>query len=201
MLGGLRSAVQPIKNALARPLAWLGVPPLAVTLAGLALAVTAAVELDGSHPLWAPWIALLSASADLLDGAVARLQGRATAFGNYAEALVDRLVEIALLIGLAHLYPTQVPYALAGCLFVSYCKPRVALVVETDNRDWPGVGDHVDRMVVLMLIYLAHSWRLRWLAGTGLWILVGLTVVGSLQRVLYAGKLIHDGGKGPTGSQ
>ena len=200
MLGALREALEPMKQAMARPLASLGVPPLAVTLGGLLLAVAAAHEIRRGDCPWAPWLALLAGSADLLDGAVARLQGRATPFGNYAEALVDRLVEIALLLGLSPLYPDLVPYALAGCLFISYCNPRVALVVATDNRDWRGVGDHVDRMVLLMVIYLVHSWHLQALARAGLLVLLLVTVVGSGQRLMYARKLIQEAGKGPEHS-
>ena len=193
MLGRLRESFEPAKNLLASPLARVGVHPLVITMMGLLFCMVASGLIGHRYACWAPYLALAGATTDLLDGPVARLQGKASAFGNYAEAIVDRLVEISLLLGLAPLYSQWVPYALAASLFVSYCKPRVALVVETDNRDWPGVGDHVDRMVCLLLAYFAHSWGWSTVTTGCLGLLTLLATVGAGQRLFYAHSLIEEG--------
>ncbi|MGK5113477.1 MULTISPECIES: CDP-alcohol phosphatidyltransferase family protein [unclassified Geodermatophilus] len=81
--------------ALARPLA--GLPPIAATALGLAVAVTAVV------PAWAggPWLVLagvlvgVSAVLDSLDGALAIATGRASRRGFVLDSAVDRLSEAA----------------------------------------------------------------------------------------------------------
>lgn len=73
---------------LARPVR--RVPPLAFTVLGAALAVFAVV-------LFRPWLAvvlvLAAAVCDALDGAVAVLAARATAFGAVADRVADRIAD------------------------------------------------------------------------------------------------------------
>jgi CDP-diacylglycerol--glycerol-3-phosphate 3-phosphatidyltransferase len=77
---------------LARPLAWL--PPTALTALGVVLAADA-VLLAGSLP-WAAGLAVLAAVlCDGLDGAVAVIADRATRSGAIADAVADRLVDVA----------------------------------------------------------------------------------------------------------
>lgn len=79
---------------LAGPLVRLRVPPLAVTVAGLLCAVAAA----GTAGRW-PWpalaLVLLAVVADGLDGAVALLAARASAFGAVADKVADRVSDVA----------------------------------------------------------------------------------------------------------
>jgi len=79
---------------LARPLVGLRVPPLAITLAGLVLAVDAAL-----FAARLPWVAamsiVLSVLCDGLDGAVAVLASRASAFGSVADKAADRVADCA----------------------------------------------------------------------------------------------------------
>ena len=196
MLGQLRKAFEPLKMAVARPLASIGTPPLLITALGLLLSLISAYLVRHHQPLWAPYLALAGASTDLIDGAVARLQGKVTPLGDYAEAITDRLVEITLFLGLAPFYPQWVPYALAASLFISYCKPRVALVIKADNHDWPGMGDHVDRMVFLLVAYLTHSWGWTGCTAGCLALLTLVATVGAGQRLIYARKLINEGSDG-----
>ncbi|WP_082557138.1 CDP-alcohol phosphatidyltransferase family protein [Modestobacter sp. Leaf380] len=84
-----------IAHTLARPLA--GVPPLAVTLLGLAVAGAAV----GPAAAGGPWLVLagvlvgLSGLLDSLDGALAIAGGRAGRRGFVLDSAVDRLTEVA----------------------------------------------------------------------------------------------------------
>lgn len=127
---------------------------------------------------------------DFVDGAVARFQGRVSAWGNYLEAIVDRGVEITLLLSLCSSLGSVVAWALAASLLISYCKPRAALVVPGDNHDWPGVGDHADRTVLILLATLASGWSVT-LARCLLAALTAMALVGCWQRIGYARKLIR----------
>lgn len=95
---------------LARPLA--RVPPTALTALGLALALTA-VPLARGWPWIAAGVVVAAVFCDGLDGAVAVLADRATSSGARADAVADRLAELAFA---AVLWRCGVPWAAAaGC--------------------------------------------------------------------------------------
>lgn len=196
MIGQLRASVGPLKRLLALPLASVRVSPLAVTLAALPLSLASAALLVSGRPLAAVAVGCAASLTDFLDGAVARAQGRTSAAGNYLEAVVDRVVEIILLLGLAWFYPLPAACALAFSLLVSYAKPRVALVITTDNRDWPGLGDHCDRLLLILVAMLACAWPVQVLGQSGaawvLWLLAAMAAVGAWQRVQYALSLVQE---------
>lgn len=79
---------------LARPLARAGMPPLAITVAGVVFAVDA-VLLAAAFPLAASVLVLGSAFCDGLDGAVAVVAARATRAGALADVLADRIADCA----------------------------------------------------------------------------------------------------------
>lgn len=81
-------------GALARPLAALRVPPTAVTAAGVVLAGLA-VLLASPAPARAAALVLLAVLCDALDGALAIVVDRATPAGARADAVADRLVDVA----------------------------------------------------------------------------------------------------------
>ncbi len=70
-------------NPVARLLVRLHIHPNAVTLAGLAVAVVAAYFLSEGRLVVGGAIFLGGAATDMLDGAVARLGGRASTFGRH----------------------------------------------------------------------------------------------------------------------
>jgi phosphatidylglycerophosphate synthase len=84
-----------VVHALARPLAARGLPPDALTLAGLgaALAVLAPAAAGGRWLLLAPVGVVVSGLLDGLDGAVAVLSRRTRAWGAVLDALADRVAD------------------------------------------------------------------------------------------------------------
>ena len=85
-----RRIIDPPLNQLGRVLAGMGVTANAVTLAGLALGLGAAVMIAVGAPLWALLPLLASRVADGLDGAVARATQK-TDFGDYLDIAADFL--------------------------------------------------------------------------------------------------------------
>jgi phosphatidylglycerophosphate synthase len=79
---------------LARPIAAAGVPPTAITVAGLALAVGAPLT-AARMPLVAFVLIVLAALFDGLDGAVAVVARRASRSGAVADAVADRVADTA----------------------------------------------------------------------------------------------------------
>lgn len=193
MLNQLRQTVMPVKLALARPIAATGIPPNLLTLLAVPLSVGAAGLILQGQPGWAFALALPSVLVDFVDGPVATLQGRVTPYGNLLESVVDRVVEAALLAGLASVFPLAAASALGCSTVVSYVKARTGLVIVSDNREWPGWGDRSDRvvLVLLSLLLLALGWRES--AELVLWLVASLSAVGAVQRLAYAHKLVETG--------
>jgi len=123
-----RRITDPIVSVLARA----GVSPNHLTLAGFLGNVGAAVLAADGQFLAAGAVVLAASALDLLDGALARATGRASAFGAVFDATLDRLSEAAVLAGLAFYYAGRGEReeivlcfaALAGSLLVSYVRAR-----------------------------------------------------------------------------
>lgn len=186
MLGKLRAAVKPVVRAVAAPLVRAGVSPHTVTLSAIPLAVLAAICMNAHAYHLAFVAALLAALADLLDGTVAELQNRRTPFGNYLEAVVDKIVEVILLLGAAQAFPLAAGLACGTSLLVSYAKARVGLVIVADNRDWHALGDRADRLLVLLVGLLFGRVQF------ALLLIAGMNVIGLVQRMRFARALIAD---------
>jgi phosphatidylglycerophosphate synthase len=86
----------------ARPLAARHVPPDGVTLLGVAVSGCAAAlaALDGRWWLLAALVVVASGLLDNIDGAVAVLSQRATAWGYVLDSAADRLSDLAYLLAL-----------------------------------------------------------------------------------------------------
>lgn len=202
LLGLLRPKIKSFASFIARPFARAGFPPNLFTLLGPAFAIAAAWFI--AKPDFAPAfaLALLAVLVDLFDGEVARLQKKESLFGNYFETMADKLVEIILFISAAFLFPIASIFALAFSMLNSYAKPRVALVIITDNRDWPALGEHSERMLIF-LTGLAGSALSFSFVGFAffefcLWLIALIAGLGFVQRIFYAKKLIIEAEKNGT---
>ena len=196
MLGGLRPHLREITTAVARPIARTGIRPNMLSFLAVPLAAGAGLLELNRHFLPALLLAALALSIDLIDGRVAEIQGRRTLFGNYFETLVDRMVDLLLVAPLVMHYPVASILALSLSMLVSYAKPRVGLVIITDNRDWPALGERPERVGLLLGGLLLSSLGVR-VHGMDaleacLWITVAITLIGTVQRIVYARQLIDE---------
>ena len=130
---------------------------------------------------------------------MARASGQVSDYGNHLEAVVDRYVEAALLAGLSAHFPVLATAALGFSMLVSYIKARVALVIASDNSDWPGVGDRADRMVLLLLALLFLACGMPQPSVLSLVALTVIAAVGSAQRLKHSKLLIERAEKGESG--
>ena len=93
------------------------------------------------------------------------------------------------MLGLVPFAPDLLGLALLGTCLTSFAKARCALVVVMDNRDWPGLGDHADRAVILLFAYLLVPQGVQW----PLWLLVVATWTCCAGRMKRALELIEKG--------
>lgn len=189
MLGHLRPYMGHLKRLLAWPYLRLGLTANQVGLVGVILAALAAALIRWDYRLPAFWIAMVAVLSDMADGEVARQTDSETPQGNYLDAMGDRMREGLLMLGLVPFAPDLLGLALLGTCLTSFAKARCALVVVMDNRDWPGLGDHADRAVILLFAYLLVPQGVQW----PLWLLVVATWTCCAGRMKRALELIEKG--------
>jgi len=111
--------------------------PNLLTVAGTLVSLLAAGLFAAGLFVAAGFVMLAGGACDLLDGVVARHHGIATRFGAFLDSTLDRVVDMALLLGIAMYYalrgePDHVllaGYAMASSVLVSYAQARAELVV------------------------------------------------------------------------
>jgi CDP-diacylglycerol--glycerol-3-phosphate 3-phosphatidyltransferase len=130
--------------------------PHALTLLGTAISLGAAADFAAGRFRRGALLAALGGVFDLSDGVVARAQGRATRFGAFLDSSLDRLVDIALLVGLAihyagagePLWAWVAAAALAGSVLTSYTKARAEFWLRDFNG---GLLERAERIVILIV--------------------------------------------------
>jgi len=130
-------------------------------------------------------IAILVAGLfDLLDGAVARSQGRVTPFGGFFDSVIDRYSDFSLFVGLLFYYAyTGHPFlillastAAMGSFLVPFTRARAETVITSCKV---GLMERPERIILLALGAL-----LDWMIPI-LWILAILTHITVIQRILH----------------
>ena len=120
------------EEPIARALIKLRIGPNAVTLSGLALAGVTAYLIAVDHLVWAGVMLIVSGLLDSIDGAVARMSGKASPAGALLDSVVDRVAEGVVLFGVLWLALDRddgtlslLTYvALLGSILVSYVVAR-----------------------------------------------------------------------------
>lgn len=187
-----RGILVPIAGVVSRT----GVSPNGLTLLGLVFNLIVAAVLAAGRLQLGGVLVLLASAFDALDGAVARLTGRVTAFGGFLDSTLDRVSEAALYFGLLYFYAQQgaAPEALliyltiVGSLLVSYTRAR-AEGIGVDCK--VGLFTRLERVLVLALgLILQQMTTALVILAVGSWVTV-------LQRVLHVGRQSH--GEPPAG--
>ena len=186
-------------------LARTGVTPNVLTTTGVSLCLAAAVLVpfeNRADKVLVYWVAaaifVVGSLLDILDGALARVGGKATPFGAFIDSTTDRVGEGAMLAAIALVFSRNgndwavvvAVAAVVGSFLVSYTRARAeALGLKGDV----GLGSRAERVVLITAGLVFAPWGgLPWaivvLAATA-W----LTVV---QRVLHVRKQLSGGTSG-----
>jgi len=151
-----RSVVRPIVLGMDR----LGLTPNMVSIFGLLISFWAAwIAADGRLFLGAV-VLLIGSAFDMLDGDLARLQGRESKQGAFLDSNFDRLAEAALFTGLAWYYMQDFEHgtallcmlALAGSLTTSYARARAEGLGTTCYGGWLQRPERMVLVIVGMLL-------------------------------------------------
>lgn len=163
ILGPFRSGMAVVLSPVVSALAWLGVPPTAVSLSQIPIGFAAAALI-----MHAPRVALGlfvgTLLLDAIDGALARKTGQASAFGALADQVSDHIREITFVGGLVAAGAMRgeigVAYALLYPLvnFMLYAANRYGADVPLAVKTWMS-------FYPFLLIYLAFE--INWLDYAG----------------------------------
>ncbi len=132
------------------------VHPNALSVLGVLISLGGAFAFaQGAFRLGAA-IVLVGGLFDLTDGVVARRQGRVTSFGGFLDSSLDRVVDMALLLGLVLHYAGRgavalawlAGFALVATVLVSYTKARAESVVPDFAG---GLLERAERIAILVL--------------------------------------------------
>lgn len=158
--------------------------PNAFTVTGFLITAAASVVLAVNLRAGAVLV-LIGGIFDILDGTVARTNGKVTKFGAYLDSVLDRLSDAFLFIAVAwnlRAVPTGVLLSLlsmVGAFLVSYARARAeGLGVECKT----GIMERPERVVLLCFGALTG-----WIIPS-LWVLSILTAVTVFQRVYLVWK-------------
>ncbi|HXK23155.1 MAG TPA: CDP-alcohol phosphatidyltransferase family protein [Myxococcota bacterium] len=136
--------------------------PNALTVIGVLVSLGAAVAFADGRPRLAAGLVLFGGFFDLVDGVIARHQGTSSRFGAFLDATLDRLSDMALLLGISvHAAALADPggVALAGAVLcasvlVSYSKARAELVVPGFSAGFMERGERVAALAAGALLGL-----------------------------------------------
>ena len=201
MLGSkLRKKLEKRLEAISSLIARTGVNPNVFSSIALVWAVLAAYFIANIYMVSGLIFVVLAAVWDAFDGSLARVTHKVTKFGNYLDAMIDRYVEIIILLGFAFSgFFIESFLVVSGSLLVSYAKARTAIVVPIDNHDWPAIGERFERLL-LLVIALAISIFLPTINLMGfdistlsffLYLIAAMVYIGGAQRIFYAKSLIN----------
>ncbi len=152
-----------VERPAAGALAWAGVSPDAVTVAGLLVAFAAAGLAGAGYLLAGGLVLLFSGVFDMLDGALARATGKAGPFGALLDSTIDRVSEAAVLFGVSVYFIREDSplivllafLAIIGSFMVSYVRARAeALDVDCEV----GVMTRTERVIALSAALVAAQW-------------------------------------------
>ncbi len=159
--------------------------PNLITVAGTLVSLGAGVAFARGAFGWGGVLIGVGGLFDLVDGVLARHQGRASAFGAFLDSSLDRLVDIGILVGIMTFYASRgeagtvllAGVALAASVLTSYTKARAESLVPSLSG---GFFERAERLLVLALGGVTG-----WLVPA-LWIVAVLGVLTVIQRFSLA---------------
>ncbi len=188
--GRARSIINRLVGPLSQTLVRAGVSPDVVTIAGTAGVVIGAVGFaTRGKVLVALLIVLVSVCTDMLDGAMARAQGRTSKFGAFLDSTMDRVADGAIFGSVAYWLAVtdhRIPAAVAlVCVvagqIISYAKARAEGLGMTANV---GIAERPERLVIIGIGGMLHVLGVPTGLYISLWVLAALSVITVVQRMV-----------------
>lgn len=161
----------------------ININPNILTITGFLVTILAALVIPFHMRLGALLI-FVGGCFDILDGAVARTQGRATDFGAFLDSVLDRISDAALFLAISWHFHVAGNTTIAvisvmsmiGALMISYTRARAEGIGKKCSA---GLMERTERIVLLTIACLTG-----FLAPI-LWIMLVLTWITVIQRIHF----------------
>ena len=172
----------------------MGVSPMGVSLAGLALSVLGALFAGAGRLVAGAIILVIASLCDTLDGSLARKTGKTSKFGAFFDSTGDRISEFAFFAALVFYYSGRgsgvmiffTLAALAGSFMTSYARARAEGLGLACSV---GILERPER-VVLLVVGLLFGGRI---LDAVMILLAILSIYTFIQRVLHVRNITADG--------
>ncbi|RMD61345.1 MAG: CDP-alcohol phosphatidyltransferase family protein [Alphaproteobacteria bacterium] len=177
----IEQSLIPLNDRLTRA----GVRPDHITVIGTAISLGAPMLLIAERPVLAGLVWLGGSAFDLLDGALARRQNRASPAGAFLDSTLDRVSEGALFAGITYAFATAGEplnaalsvLALLGSFLISYTRARAEALGTTCTV---GLATRAERVILLGLGLCFE------VLAPVIYALVLLGAISTLQRIHHA---------------
>jgi CDP-diacylglycerol--glycerol-3-phosphate 3-phosphatidyltransferase len=162
----------------------LRIHPNTLTLIGLLINIAAAVALALNRFVLAGVIMIVANIFDFIDGKVAHITNTVSRFGAFWDSTLDRFSDIALFLGLIHLYANlrRTDYVMVAALamlftiMTSYTRARAESLIDKCKV---GFMERPERIVLFMIG--AFTDRM----AAVLWVILVLSIVTVANRIHY----------------
>jgi len=163
------------------------ISPNTLTIIGFIFSLITMVLISQGYLLISGILIIFSSIFDLLDGALARYSNNTTNFGKFFDAVIDRLSEIAIYVGLFIYFNNDSSSLLIIFLsaisnqMVSYIKSKYESIgIEGDV----GIFTRPERIVTLSLALIIGSFYL-YVFYIFMYISILLALISIMQRIFY----------------
>ncbi|MBZ5536210.1 MAG: CDP-alcohol phosphatidyltransferase family protein [Acidobacteriia bacterium] len=168
-------------------LSLLRISPNMLTIVGLLINFYAAYLFAEDRFVAAGGVVIFAGLFDMLDGQVARLTNRVSAFGAFLDSVIDRYSDVVLFIGLLiyyarvrrFFYVVLVAIVMAGSVMVSYTRARAESLIPQCKV---GFLERPERIVLIIIGALFNR------MAAVLWVIAVLSNVTVFHRCLYTWK-------------
>ena len=178
MISRFKLRVSSLLTPVTRLLSSLGIKPNHISGIALFSGFFSAFLILSGDVLLASLFLLLSGFFDAVDGALARNEGLKSEFGGFLDSVLDRYVDIAIIIS-AGIYSKQIllaSIAMAGALLVSYTRARAENVIEKCDV---GIAERGERMLIILIgLLTSHIYE-------ALIVIAILSHLTALHRIAY----------------
>ena len=176
----------------------LRIHPNTLTLIGVLINVAAAVALALNRFALAGVIMIVANIFDFIDGKVAHITNTVSRFGAFWDSTLDRFSDIALFLGLIHLYANlrRTDYVMVAALammfsiMTSYARARAESLIDKCKV---GFMERPERIVLFMIGAFTNR------MAAVLWVILVLSVLSVANRIHYT-YLVLNAKPIPTGS-
>jgi CDP-diacylglycerol---glycerol-3-phosphate 3-phosphatidyltransferase len=207
MLKALRPLLARLLNPVASALARTPITPNALTIIGTVGVAAGALTLFPTGHLFAgTMVCWFFVTADMLDGALARVKGTTGVFGAFLDSTLDRVADAAVFGGLAawfvlgghsRLMAGVALFCLVAGALVSYAKARAeGLGLRADV----GLAERTERLLIALVAAGLAGLGVPYVLSAGLWVLAAGSAFTFGQRVLAVRRAAAEAAKMDPGS-